>query len=72
MTEFLAHTKSVIEHPKPLSHSLAEFTFQVSQAAGFSIIASLHRNPKTLAFAQREDIGDLFKQGLGTFNHLIR
>ncbi len=62
----------VIQEEKPLSYALAELRYQVSQAAGFPIIASLHRNPKTLAFAQRKDIGEISQQGPATPDHVIR
>ncbi|MEA5535141.1 bifunctional aldolase/short-chain dehydrogenase [Crocosphaera sp. XPORK-15E] len=56
----------------PLSHTLAELRYQVSQAAGFPVILALHQTPKTLRFAQRDDIQTISQQGPATPDHVIR
>ncbi|MGK7941794.1 MAG: bifunctional aldolase/short-chain dehydrogenase [Crocosphaera sp.] len=55
-----------------LSHSLAQLRHQVSIAAGFPVILSLQQTPKTLSFAQREDITTISQQGPATPDHVIR
>ncbi|ACK68319.1 short-chain dehydrogenase/reductase SDR [Rippkaea orientalis PCC 8801] len=64
--------KSVIHPEKSLSYTLAKLRSQVSQSAGFPVIASLHCNDQTLAFTQRPDIAEISQQGPATPDHVIR
>ena len=57
---------------EPLRHDLAQLRQQISQIAGFPLILSLHSQEKTLAFAQREDVGEISQQGPATPDHVIR
>ncbi|HIK33164.1 MAG TPA: bifunctional aldolase/short-chain dehydrogenase [Oscillatoriales cyanobacterium M59_W2019_021] len=57
---------------KPLRHTLAELRHQLSQTAGFPVILATHRTPKTLAYANRDDIGTISQQGPLTPDHVIR
>lgn len=56
----------------PLGQDLAQLRQQICQIAGFPVILSLHSQAKTLAFVQREDIGEISQQGPATPDHVIR
>ncbi len=45
---------------------------EVSRAAGFPVILATRRNARTLAFAQRGDVGVISQQGPATPDHVIR
>ncbi|MBE9114837.1 bifunctional aldolase/short-chain dehydrogenase [Lusitaniella coriacea LEGE 07157] len=68
----IPRTPNITQEEKPLRHSLATLRHQLSQIAGFPIILATHRTPKTLTFAQREDIGAISQQGPATPDHVIR
>ncbi len=55
-----------------LAPTLAQFRHQLSTVAGFPMIVSLQRTAKTLAFAQRQDVGTISQQGPATPDHVIR
>ncbi|MEA5471076.1 bifunctional aldolase/short-chain dehydrogenase [Spirulina sp. 06S082] len=57
---------------KSLAVPLAELRYQLSKSAGFPAIVTMHRNEKTLAFVQREDIAEISQQGPATPDHVIR
>ncbi|MEL4897988.1 bifunctional aldolase/short-chain dehydrogenase [Crocosphaera sp. Alani8] len=65
--------QKAVNNPKmSLGETLAQLRYQVSVAAGFPVILSLHQTEKTLAFAQREDIATISQQGPATPDHVIR
>jgi rhamnose utilization protein RhaD (predicted bifunctional aldolase and dehydrogenase)/NAD(P)-dependent dehydrogenase (short-subunit alcohol dehydrogenase family) len=51
---------------------LAKLRSEVAQVAGFPIVLSSHNDEKSLAFAQREDVGTISQQGCATPDHVIR
>lgn len=55
-----------------LGYTLANLRYQLSKNAGFPIILSNHREPKYLAFAQRNDLAIVSQQGPATPDHVIR
>ena len=57
---------------KPLAPTLANLRHEIATAAGFPVIISLQRDPKSLAFAQREEIETISQQGPATPDHVIR
>ncbi|HBQ98382.1 MULTISPECIES: bifunctional aldolase/short-chain dehydrogenase [unclassified Roseofilum] len=61
-----------LPEPAPLSQTLAQLRHTLSKTAQFPIILSTHRNPKTLNFAQRDDIGHICQRGPATPDHVIR
>ncbi|HAC64487.1 MAG TPA: bifunctional aldolase/short-chain dehydrogenase [Cyanothece sp. UBA12306] len=65
-------TTPVIQPENSLSQTIASLRSEVSKAAGFPVIASLHCNSQTLAFAQRRDIAEISQQGPATPDHVIR
>ena len=67
----IAHPPAV-EEEKSLAPILANLRHQISEVAGFPMILALHRHQKTLAFAQREDVGQISQQGPATPDHVIR
>ncbi len=58
--------------PQTLRHDLAQLRSNVSQAAGFPVILSRHGDSQSLAFTQRDDIGQIAQQGPATPDHVIR
>ncbi len=62
----------VVAEDKTLGHTLATLRREVSQAAGFPVILTSDRQPKSLHFAQREDLGQISQQGPATPDHVIR
>jgi rhamnose utilization protein RhaD (predicted bifunctional aldolase and dehydrogenase)/NAD(P)-dependent dehydrogenase (short-subunit alcohol dehydrogenase family) len=63
---------SSLRETKPNCQELAKLRYEVSKAARFPMIMTVHSNPKTLAFAQREDIATIAQQGPATPDHVIR
>ena len=55
-----------------LGLTLARLRYQLSESAGFPVILSNHREPKYLAFAQRNDLPIISQQGPATPDHVIR
>lgn len=51
---------------------LAQLRSQVSAAAGFPVIVARHSDSRSLAFAQRADLGEIATQGPATPDHVIR
>ncbi|MBD2578158.1 bifunctional aldolase/short-chain dehydrogenase [Oscillatoria sp. FACHB-1406] len=51
---------------------LAQLRQELSQAAGFPVILTRDRAPKTLAFARRDDIATISQQGPATPDHVLR
>lgn len=63
----------VVESPATgLSPTLASLRREVSAVAGFPVLLTCHRNQQTLAFARREDVGQISQQGPATPDHVIR
>jgi rhamnose utilization protein RhaD (predicted bifunctional aldolase and dehydrogenase)/NAD(P)-dependent dehydrogenase (short-subunit alcohol dehydrogenase family) len=60
------------DRPAAGAGEIAELRRQVSQCAGFSVIASTHSSPKFRAFAQRADLAARTQQGPATPDHVIR
>ncbi|GBF79767.1 bifunctional aldolase/short-chain dehydrogenase [Aphanothece sacrum] len=63
---------SIIPPQKSLTHPIAKLRYEVSQAAGFPVILTFHRQEKYLRFVQREDIQTISQQGPATPDHVIR
>jgi len=57
---------------KPLRHTLASLRREVSEAAGFPGILTMHNDSRTLAFVGRSDLGEISQQGPATPDHVIR
>nr|WP_272120797.1 MULTISPECIES: bifunctional aldolase/short-chain dehydrogenase [Spirulina] len=57
---------------RALRHDLAQLRADLSQFAGCPVILRNHCTPKTLAFAQRDDITTISQQGPATPDHVIR
>ena len=55
-----------------LGNTLANLRYQLAKTAGFPLILSNHREPKHLAFAQRNDLETISQQGPATPDHVIR
>ena len=55
-----------------LAPTLASLRSQLSTTAGFPVIMNTHRDGKSMAFAQREDIATISQQGPATPDHVIR
>lgn len=55
-----------------LRTELAAFRKQVSQAAGFPMILTTHRDPQALAFVRRDDLATVAARGPLTPDHVIR
>jgi rhamnose utilization protein RhaD (predicted bifunctional aldolase and dehydrogenase)/NAD(P)-dependent dehydrogenase (short-subunit alcohol dehydrogenase family) len=64
-------TQRVLEDKK-LAPDLANLRHQLSAIAGFPVIMGLQQDEKSLAFAQREDVGTISQQGPATPDHVIR
>lgn len=64
--------KSSNDSPKTTPHDLAQLRSELSAAAGFPVIMSRHADTKSLAFAQRADLGEIATQGPATPDHVIR
>lgn len=58
------------ETPQPLA--TARLRHDVSTAAGFPMVLTTRHDPRSLAFAQREDISRVSQQGPATPDHVIR
>ncbi len=76
---YLQRKKAILPPPemkemeeKTLRYTLASLRHKLSTTAGFPLILSTHRNPKTLNFANREDIQKISQQGPATPDHVIR
>ncbi|MGB3694278.1 MAG: bifunctional aldolase/short-chain dehydrogenase [Spirulinaceae cyanobacterium] len=76
---YLQRKKAILPPPemkemeeKTLRYTLASLRHKLSTTAGFPLILSTHRNPKTLNFANREDIEEISQQGPATPDHVIR
>jgi rhamnose utilization protein RhaD (predicted bifunctional aldolase and dehydrogenase)/NAD(P)-dependent dehydrogenase (short-subunit alcohol dehydrogenase family) len=52
--------------------AIARLRRDVSKAAGFPMVLTSRRNPRSLAFARREDAGTISQQGPATPDHIIR
>ncbi len=63
---------ATVNDDKILGHTLADLRYQLSKNAGFPVILSNHREPKYLAFAQRNDLAIISQQGPATPDHVIR
>ncbi|MBO1351682.1 MAG: bifunctional aldolase/short-chain dehydrogenase [Hormoscilla sp. GUM202] len=57
---------------KPVRHTLASLRLEVSEAAGFPAIVTMHNDRRTLAFVGRQDLGEISQQGPATPDHVIR
>ncbi len=64
--------RSMVAANQSLGHTLAALRSEVSAAAGFPVIMSLHDDDQSLAFSQREDVGQISQQGPATPDHVIR
>ncbi len=62
----------VVREDKPVGHTLAALRSEVSQAAGFPVIMTLHDSDRALAFVQREDLAEISQKGPATPDHVIR
>ncbi len=76
---YLQRKKAVLPPPEmkemeevTLGYTLASLRHKLSTTAGFPVILSTHRNPKTLNFANREDLKEISQQGPATPDHVIR
>jgi rhamnose utilization protein RhaD (predicted bifunctional aldolase and dehydrogenase)/NAD(P)-dependent dehydrogenase (short-subunit alcohol dehydrogenase family) len=56
----------------PARDQVARLRKAVSDAAGAPLILATHREPRPLAFAQRDDLADISQQGPATPDHVIR
>jgi rhamnose utilization protein RhaD (predicted bifunctional aldolase and dehydrogenase)/NAD(P)-dependent dehydrogenase (short-subunit alcohol dehydrogenase family) len=61
-----------IADPAPPPVEVARLRRDLSAAAGFPLIVTTYRTPRTLAFARRPDIAVLSQQGPATPDHVIR
>ena len=62
----------IADDDKILGHTLADLRYRLTKYTGFPIILSNHRDPKYLAFAQRNDLANISQQGPATPDHVIR
>ncbi len=51
---------------------VAALRHRASEAAGFPLVMATHRDPASLAFAQRADLAQISQQGPATPDHVIR
>jgi rhamnose utilization protein RhaD (predicted bifunctional aldolase and dehydrogenase)/NAD(P)-dependent dehydrogenase (short-subunit alcohol dehydrogenase family) len=51
---------------------LAQLRRQISRVAGFPVVMSRRADPKSLAFARRDDVAAISQQGPATPDHVIR
>jgi rhamnose utilization protein RhaD (predicted bifunctional aldolase and dehydrogenase)/NAD(P)-dependent dehydrogenase (short-subunit alcohol dehydrogenase family) len=56
----------------PDSMAIARLRRDVSKVAGFPMVLTSRRNPRSLAFARRGDVGTISQQGPATPDHVIR
>ncbi|HEX6903367.1 MAG TPA: bifunctional aldolase/short-chain dehydrogenase [Thermoanaerobaculia bacterium] len=56
----------------PDAPGIARLRRDVSKAAGFPMVLSVHRDARSLAFARREDVSRVSQQGPATPDHVIR
>ena len=56
----------------PARSDISSLRHAVSAVAGYPLIVTSHAEPRSLAFAQRADLGDLTQQGPATPDHVIR
>ncbi|NES85642.1 MAG: bifunctional aldolase/short-chain dehydrogenase [Moorea sp. SIO2B7] len=64
--------KEIVIEEKKIAHTLAELRHQLAKTAGFPVIMSTHRDAKSFAFANREDVETISQQGPATPDHVIR
>jgi rhamnose utilization protein RhaD (predicted bifunctional aldolase and dehydrogenase)/NAD(P)-dependent dehydrogenase (short-subunit alcohol dehydrogenase family) len=58
--------------PATLRHDIAQLRLEASRAAGFPLLLCCHQDERSLAFAQRDDLGRITQQGPATPDHVIR
>jgi rhamnose utilization protein RhaD (predicted bifunctional aldolase and dehydrogenase)/NAD(P)-dependent dehydrogenase (short-subunit alcohol dehydrogenase family) len=58
--------------PPPQRHAIAELRHAISEAAEAPILLRASADPAARAFAQRDDIGQIARQGPATPDHIIR
>lgn len=61
-----------LPRPQPRRAEQAQLRKQVSDAAGFPVLAATHSEAPFLQFARRADLGALAQQGPATPDHVIR
>ena len=61
-----------VEEEGPLRLEIAELRRAASEAAGFPLLLSCHRDAPCLDFARRDDLATISQQGPATPDHVIR
>ena len=58
--------------PKPIRASAAKLRQEISKVAGFPLLMRVHQDSRIIAFARRDDLASIARQGPATPDHAIR